>query len=130
MPPKIRSFLWLLAHNRLPTRQHLHRIGVIPDATCLFYLQSNESVNHIFLHCPNVKTCWINIGLQRIINSINRFSNPSQWIQHLYKYRKKLMPHKINPHTFLSFTLWSIWTTRNDNNFNHCHHNIPLKQYY
>lgn len=34
LPPKIKSFLWLISHNRLPTNSYLHRLGILSSNLC------------------------------------------------------------------------------------------------
>lgn len=116
--PKIKSFLWLLMHARLPTRQYLHHIGIIPYNLCHLCGNESETINHIFLQCTNAQRLWHQLRLSHIVNTISRTSPPSQWLYPLFNNNKYPMPHKINQQTFMSFTLWNLWISRNDNNFN------------
>lgn len=124
---KIKTFLWLIIHNRLPTRQYLHHIGILLDDRCKICNSAQESINHIFLNCPNVHSMWAQLGLTDVVNHINRLSQPSEWLMPLMKAKTNAMPYRINNQIVLSYTLWHIWLTRNDNNFNHTQHELSIK---
>lgn len=52
-PNKIKTFMCLLFHGRLPTNHHLH---TIVNPTCRFCERHNETIDHIFFHCTNATT--------------------------------------------------------------------------
>lgn len=49
---KIKFFLWLCAHERLPTTQYLHRLGIMPEALCPICHLPPETVKHMLFQCP------------------------------------------------------------------------------
>lgn len=55
---KIRFFLWLCSHNRLPLNSFLHRLNIIPSSTCNICNHEEEDIYHIFFGCPIVLTFW------------------------------------------------------------------------
>ncbi|KAH0661550.1 hypothetical protein KY284_026481 [Solanum tuberosum] len=67
---KIKFFLWLCAHERLPTTQYLHRLGIIPEALCPICHLAPETVQHILLNNLVAQKFWLDIGLN--ISQINR----------------------------------------------------------
>jgi hypothetical protein len=48
IPPRIHVFLWLLANNRVLTRDNLVKRIYVPDLSCLFCC-GLETVHHLFL---------------------------------------------------------------------------------
>ena len=46
IPNKIKFFLWLCAHHRLPTNPYLHHFGIVPESICTFYKQEDETISH------------------------------------------------------------------------------------
>lgn len=65
VPPRVHFFLWLVAHNKVLTRDNLSKRQFVPDTICLF-CEEQESVMHLFFfHCNVAKLLWeriINIG--------------------------------------------------------------------
>nr|XP_033516803.1 uncharacterized protein LOC117281097 [Nicotiana tomentosiformis] len=58
LPNKIKFFLWLVVHGRLPTSQHLHSRGINLNPFCFFCNKEEETICHIFLRCDNAKPFW------------------------------------------------------------------------
>lgn len=127
VPSKIKIFLWLIIHNSLPTRQYLHHIGILIDDHCQICNSAQETINDIFLHCPNIQQMWTHLGLMDVINHISRFSHTSEWLMNIIKTKKNHMPYRINNKTIISYTLWHIWLARNNHNFNRTQHQLSTK---
>lgn len=53
-PNKIKLFLWLRQHNRLPIRNYLNSIGIEINSSC-HIRNIPETIKHIFLECKNVR---------------------------------------------------------------------------
>ena len=49
---KIKHFLWLLAQQRIPTKQHLFDRHIIPDTSCPFCNHFLEDADHVVRGCP------------------------------------------------------------------------------
>jgi hypothetical protein len=54
IPPKIHIFLWLLANNKLLTRDNVCKRREVEDKTCLF-CNEHESIHHLFFDCVVAK---------------------------------------------------------------------------
>lgn len=52
---KIKLFLWLCSHNRLPTNSHLHHLGIITNPSCPICHNAIDTITHVFLECHLVK---------------------------------------------------------------------------
>lgn len=57
-PPKIKQFLWRLAHNSLPLQMNIKRRGMDIDTRCPVCWRLNEDGGHCFLKCKFVVKCW------------------------------------------------------------------------
>lgn len=58
--PKNKFFGWIMLHNRLPCKEFLAHLHIIPsDQTTCPFCQSPESQNHIFMFCKNTVTVGI-----------------------------------------------------------------------
>ncbi|XP_039009369.1 uncharacterized protein LOC120137754 [Hibiscus syriacus] len=59
-PPRIETFVWQLAHQRVPVKEELLKRGVaeIVDPSCPLCGREVESVPHLFLHCEVVWGLW------------------------------------------------------------------------
>jgi len=53
-PNKIKYFIWLCQHKRLPTRKYLHSIGIKIDPLC-HICNKMETIEHIFVECYNYR---------------------------------------------------------------------------
>jgi hypothetical protein len=56
-PPRIHIFLWLLAKNKIPTRDNLDKRRKLDDLTCLFCSEP-ETVHHLFIKCCVAHSNW------------------------------------------------------------------------
>jgi hypothetical protein len=70
-PSKMLGLVWMVLHDKVPTRVNLVRRGVIPgngDQACALCGEGAESVEHLFLYCKVIMQVWERIlvwlGLQ------------------------------------------------------------------
>jgi len=104
--PKHKVFFWLIAQDRLSTRNILRRKHMhLPSYNCVLCPSNlEESSVHLFLDCAFAKTCWGLLGLT-VISSPDCF-------QKLISFRDQL-----NVRFFMEVIIlmcWSIWIVRND----------------
>jgi hypothetical protein len=69
VPLKLKIFIWLAIHNRVPTKDVLlHRNINIADASCVLCGMAEETVDHLFLQCIISQSIWSHfmtlLGLQ------------------------------------------------------------------
>lgn len=129
VPTKLRHFLWLLNHNRLPITSYLYHIHCIDSPYCLIcHSSTEETASHLFIHCKSVDPLWAQLNIitqvHRLREVIFEYQHPSMWLHCLIN----LVPHQpIIPHVpnkvLLTYCLWSIWLARNRTIFQ----NIPFK---
>lgn len=58
IPPKVRIFIWSIAQNALPSRDHLFRRNIISHPLCPICNQQAETTDHILLCCPLIQQIW------------------------------------------------------------------------
>ncbi|XP_039006643.1 uncharacterized protein LOC120134243 [Hibiscus syriacus] len=59
-PPRVETFVWQAAHQRVAVREELIKRGVtgIEDSLCPLCGKCVESVSHLFVHCEVVRGLW------------------------------------------------------------------------
>jgi hypothetical protein len=57
VPPRVHIFLWLLAHNKLMTRDNLEKRNLDKPEDCVFCCEL-ESINHLFFYCIVARQIW------------------------------------------------------------------------
>ncbi|XP_024640596.1 uncharacterized protein [Medicago truncatula] len=62
IPPAHSFILWCIMHGKIPTDENLRRRGCINVSICSFCLRTDESYEHLFLHCPFAKNIWLWLG--------------------------------------------------------------------
>lgn len=102
--------LWLTCQNMLPTKDILHRFGIVTYGKCIF-CSLNERCNHLFFECKVTKNIWIHIlnwmNLSRIPMS---WYNEMNWVCHMTRCKsckKSLLKISITEIVYI------IWTARN-----------------
>jgi hypothetical protein len=110
VPPKIHFFLWLIAHNKLLTRDNLVKRQNVDDLTCLF-CNEEESCSHLFCDCVVFSATWSEL---KRLNNISLDLHHISDITNLWNHDKKF---KIT-NMILDAHLRVIWLLRNDMCFN------------
>lgn len=64
IPYKIRTFMWLLTHNKLLTKKNLARRGW-PGCTKCHFCTQEETHNHLFLKCRFTQQIWYWMGISQ-----------------------------------------------------------------
>ena len=66
VPNKVEMFIWRLAHNSLPVRRNIARLGVQLDTICPVCERLDEDYGHIFFKCKYVKKCWRSMNIEYV----------------------------------------------------------------
>ena len=102
--------MWLLANNKLLTRDNLGKRQDIPYATCVF-CSKLESCHHLFFGCAIAVEFWKDVSrLVGYEGDINTMSFSSCWSRG-ERFAAINIIHAVG--------LWAIWKTRNDMVFNY-----------
>jgi hypothetical protein len=110
VPPKIHFFMWLIAHNRILTRDNLVKKQNVDDMTCVFYNEV-ESNSHMFFECVVAKAIW------KHILHVTRLDSTQVSLEALAGSWEHNKTHKML-NMIIAAVLWSIWLTRNGMCFN------------
>lgn len=111
LTPKINIFLWILLQNNILTIDNLRKRDFYLPNRCYLCLNNEESVNHMFIHCPFVLPIW---GMFFQMWGLN-------WVfpQDIQDYFKSWNYPTNNPtiRNLWKFSfahiLWGIWKERN-----------------
>jgi hypothetical protein len=104
VPPRVHIFLWLLANNKLMTRDNLEKRHLGKPISCEF-CSENESISHLFFECIVAKRIWISTS-----NFLNlQLGSDFESIAKYWLANKK---HSVT-NSICAAILWSIWKTRN-----------------
>jgi hypothetical protein len=101
-PPKVKHFLWRLAHNSLPLRLNIDRRGLEVDTRCPVCLWMDEDEGHCFLKCNFVKHCWRMLDLEDTRLELLQCVSASEVCKHILKVGEKTRQTKV-------FLLWNWW---------------------
>ena len=105
IPPRIHVFLWLLANNKLLTRDNLAKRRDVEDLSCLF-CSENETCHHLFFDCFVAKLIWpvihelFGVQVGNDLESVARW-----WISNSKNSALNVVCTAI---------LWALWKLRND----------------
>ncbi|XP_078175152.1 uncharacterized protein LOC144568653 [Carex rostrata] len=105
MPPRLRVFIWKLAHGALPLGQTMANRLKRGDPTCLVCGQREEDALHLAFLCPFARSCWL-AGNLAIKSDCFHSSIKRALVQLM-----ELVP--IESWHEACMTLWAIWRTRN-----------------
>jgi hypothetical protein len=104
VPPRLHIFLWLLANNKLLTRDNLLKRKNLDDVSCLFCSEP-ESVCHLFFECCVSKIMWQNFSEM----CGKKIGTDFESVASLWLCAKKFK--SINIGTIA--VMWGIWKMRN-----------------
>uniref|UniRef100_A0A0A8ZJV0 Reverse transcriptase zinc-binding domain-containing protein n=1 Tax=Arundo donax TaxID=35708 RepID=A0A0A8ZJV0_ARUDO len=82
-PPKIKQFLWRLAHDILPTRMNIRRRGMDVDTRCPVCMRFDEDGCHCFLKCKFARHCWQDMNLDHIQLILAGLESAEQVLHHI-----------------------------------------------
>jgi hypothetical protein len=126
VPSKVCAFSWQLLLDRVPTRDNLHRRGVlnVANTLCPLCLEEVETACHLFLHCRFVAGIWYEIYRWFGVCSVIPVSVPMSYatIVGCGSNRKRRKGFSV---IWLAF-VWAVWKARNDRVFNNVVVDAPV----
>jgi hypothetical protein len=116
-PPRVQFFMWLASKGRLQCRANLFKKRIVTTPACEVCQGTEETTDHILLHCPFARGFWNALGLLiddgltvHGMQSLPRIQN---------------IPAKQFS-SFLALCCWQLWKRRNALIFRN--ENLPLRQ--
>jgi hypothetical protein len=64
--PKIKQFMWRLAHNSLATKRNIEKKGIECDTLCVCCKSLDEDGAHLFLRCREVRKAWKELKMEKV----------------------------------------------------------------
>lgn len=113
--PKIKLFLWKIFKGALPVGEALAVRNIGSAQTCAL-CDSNESINHLFLHCDFACKVWRLAPFLSCIDTRGLLDLATGW-QTLCNL-KCLPPTGVALGPLAPWILWSLWLARNNRIFN------------
>ncbi|XP_021854023.2 uncharacterized protein [Spinacia oleracea] len=108
--PKNRVTIWLALHDRLKTKERLHRYGVTMDETCALCGHDTETSAHLFFKCHFSKECCsMVLAWLGFISSRNNLFTLLKWI---HRYCKNSFTMKV-VYAAVASTVYQIRKARN-----------------
>ncbi|XVE98252.1 hypothetical protein REPUB_Repub03eG0089700 [Reevesia pubescens] len=108
LPPRIRYFLWLVAHNKLLTKEECFRRRMVTSPTCSRCGLDVESALHVSRDCSfsqGVWKKWLHGYRLDVFNSLSL----TEWLQQNLKNHSFQVENSISWSTIFSFTIWFLW---------------------
>lgn len=106
-PKSIRTFLWLVMHNRLKTKAELLRRHIPTDNGCDRCGYSVKNTLHVIRDCMIVKWMWnrfIPVDTRPMFFSLNI----KDWLWHNLN-NKRLLGCELKWDTFFGVAIWRLW---------------------
>lgn len=112
IPPKVRLLFWQACHNKIATKQNLRKRGmdVGDGGMSVFCRATEESNDHLFLHCSKVKFLWDKIMQLTTIDCVCPSSLSGIWME--WSTLETGLDNKIWSSIPLAL-VWSLWLSRN-----------------
>jgi ribonuclease HI len=107
--PKIKQFMWRLAHNSLPLKMNIKRRGIECNTLCVCCGRLDEDGAHLFLKCKEVKKAWKLIGLEEQCDRMSAYSTAESVVQ-------EILGLKDTARILACCMLWRWWIGRNNLN--------------
>jgi hypothetical protein len=104
VPSRIHVFLWLVANNKILTRDNLAKRREVNDRSCLFCSES-ELVLHLLYECCVARNLWEIVAEIVGLPVVTDFESMAKWWTRSKKY---------NPVTVIyTAAIWVLWNLRN-----------------
>ncbi|KAJ7981919.1 Ribonuclease H protein [Quillaja saponaria] len=113
-PQRIKTFLWLLVHNRIMTNEERARRGCAQTPSCGRCPAQNESILHCLRDCPFSHGFWIKLVKGKSL-SLFFGTNIIDWIKLCLT--KEIGMHEVDWGITFGVAVWYLWKWRNQQIF-------------
>ena len=111
--PRVKTFLWMCAHNSIGVRSCLMRRGACEEAMCPICQEAEESILHALRDCPWAEAVWNHLGRVEVDQEFWR-SELLVWLSRNGNHRSTSATMNPPWNTLFSFAVWNIWKSRNN----------------
>lgn len=115
VPNRVRTFLWLVTHNRIMTNENKVKRGMTESDKCWCCCNTVENEEHVLRHCALAERVWRAIFPD--FSEKTKVLSFSSWLKEGIK-NKGNGRHPINTTTVFAMTTSWIWRWRNEAIFN------------
>lgn len=97
--------------NRLPTKERLHRFGILSENTCVLCEEVVETRDHLYFECPFSEYVWslCRIKLNIPLSQIGNITTEADLLKG--KFNAKDITYQLARLAFF-VTVWNIWQER------------------
>ena len=110
--PRIKTFLWMCAHNSIGVKVCLERRGVVQDNLCPICHNGSETILRALHDCLHLKPVWNELGITSMNHGFWR-SDLQTWLSFNGKETRSLLNSNPPWKLVFPFAVWSIWKSRN-----------------
>lgn len=105
--PRAKHFLWILSHNGVKTYDHLFRLNLGLQASCVFCSLEFEMVEHLMFSCSKTQIILTNIEAEtgKNLHFLNGFTS-GNW------FSPSTTRFDLFTQSLIAATAWFIWKTR------------------
>lgn len=108
-PPKIKQFLWRVAHNSLAFKLNIKRKGIQLDTRCPVCFRFDEDGAHCFLKCKAAQQCWRELSLEIFRLSLLQARSSKEFVWEILTLKPDICLRVV-------VLLWRWWDVRNKSN--------------
>ncbi|XP_039120499.1 uncharacterized protein LOC120256866 [Dioscorea cayenensis subsp. rotundata] len=117
--PRIKTFIWKLAHDKLTTGVYLYNLNIGPYVSYPFCELYDDSASHLIWLCSKVQHCWTPILIRMNKDPLDlNFLCSGRWLEYYDRNRKDCDQVKA----LIATMAWIIWKER----YNHIFQNANL----
>jgi hypothetical protein len=118
VPLKVSILAWRLLKDRLPNRSNLVRRGIlqVSGAICVAGCETEESANHLFIHCDVFGSLWQHIRAWIGVQGVDPFSITDDFLQFIH-YTGTSKARRSFLQLLWLLGIWIIWSERNNRIF-------------
>ncbi|XP_039127408.1 uncharacterized protein LOC120263528 [Dioscorea cayenensis subsp. rotundata] len=107
--PRVKTFIWKLAHGKLSTGAYLYSLNIGPYVNCYFCDLEEDSIDHTIWKCSKVKHIWDSIlASMNICPPDLLFLSSGRWLTHWNHKRMENIKNKA----LITSAAWLIWKER------------------
>ena len=112
VPQRIRSFIWLVHHERILINKERNLRGFTANSYCSLCHEEIKDLNHIFRTCPEANQFWRKMqGDAQVPGCL--FSPFREWLM-LNLSKNRWLGEEVDWKDKFAISLWWLWRWRND----------------